>query len=619
VSIVKQRREDLMSQLVLIQFALSLVAALLGATAGWWMRGRPLARTTENRPSANQNDFAKQALQSLHAAAETVRSCVEQHTECIRALQAELKESSATDPAIINNAAASIVAANGLVQHQFHDIERVINSQKKEISDCLNNSEGLLFTFASLDRQKHAYRQVLASLEQLAVQLVRDVEGHERQLRTITNRIEADDQPNLASVNGAVTQILDATEDIQRRVESAEKRIAQQAETVQMQAILSHTDVLTALPNRRAFEAELEKTLESCKGKSPVTTVVFIDLDHFAKVNTEYGHQGGDVVLRQTASIIKELVRAKDLVTRYGGDTFAVLLAQTTLHDALPVAERIRREIQNMEFSHGSRPLRVTASLGIAQLHPEEMANADMRRPEEALEAAKQGGGNICYRHDGQGCFPVSSVFQAKEAAPGDESLSLASLWRDSSVSLPELKAAPAAEPKVEVDPTLSGRSLFAANLNRRLSEWKRGGPAVTVALVQVDQLDDLVRQFGERGQAFLRQVMGRMLEAVTRDMDERCEFEDGLFALLLPGTDESNALAVAERLRSQVRQCKVRMGNDLWDLTASIGLAHCTVAGRVMDIVLAAEAAMRTAAKLGGDGIRVAQPTKDGSQVLSG
>ena len=62
-----------------------------------------------------------------------------------------------------------------------------------------------------------------------------------------------------------MTQILDATKDIQRRVESAEKKIVQQAETVQMQAILSHTDVLTALPNRREFEAVLERIVDAAK------------------------------------------------------------------------------------------------------------------------------------------------------------------------------------------------------------------------------------------------------------------------------------------------------------------------------------------------------------------
>jgi diguanylate cyclase len=612
--------EFLMSQFVLIQFALSLVAALLGVGAGWWLRGRPAARpskSSEARPAANRNDFAKQALQSLHSAAESVRSCVEQHTECMRAIQAQLQANSATEPAIITNAAASIVAANGLVQHQMSDLQRMINTKKNEISDSLSNSDGLLFTFASLDRQKHAYRQVLSSLEQLAMELIHDVEGHGRRLRKISDKIEADEDPNLATVNGAVSQILDATKDVQRRVESAEKRITQQAETVQMQAILSHTDVLTSLPNRRAFETELERMATSSRGKTPLCTVIFVDLDHFADVNTEYGHAGGDVVLRQSAGLIKELIRGKDLVTRYGGDTFALLLTQTTLHDALPVAERIRKQLESNEFSHGSRPLRVTASLGIAQLQPEEILDARMDRVEQALDAAREGGGNICFRHDGQACFPVSSVFQAKEMGPSEESLSLASLWKDSS-AIAGTEAQPAASVRQaaenEADPILSGRSLFAANLNRRLSEWKRGGSAVSVALVQVDQMDELLKRFGQQGQTFLRQVMGRLLEAVTRDMDERCEFEDGLFALILPGTDETNALAVAERLRSQVRQAKVRMGHDLWDLTASIGVAHCTVASRVMDIMLSAEAAMKSAGKQGGDAIRVGQPVQEES-----
>jgi GGDEF domain-containing protein len=94
--------------------------------------------------------------------------------------------------------------------------------------------------------------------------------------------------------------------------------------------------------------------------------------------------------------------------------------------------------------------------------------------------------------------------------------------------------------------------------------------------------------------------------------MDERCEFEDGLFAFLLPATDENNALAVAERICAQVRQCKVRMGRDLWDLTASIGVAHCTVAVRVMDIMLSAEAALRMAAEKGGDAVYVGQTIQE-------
>jgi diguanylate cyclase (GGDEF)-like protein len=313
--------------------------------------------------------------------------------------------------------------------------------------------------------------------------------------------------------------------------------------------------------------------------------------------------------------VIKEMLHGKDLVARYGGDTFAVLLNETTLHDALPVAERIRKQLEKKQFSQGSHPLHVTASVGIAQLHAEEMMNADVIHADEALSAAQNGGGNICYRHDGQGCYPVSSAFHAKESEPRPGSISLVSIWRDST-GQHEAKADVDAEVKAadkrEGDAVLSGRSLFAANLNRRLAEWKRGGNTVSVAVMQVDQMLELVSRFGDQGESFLRQVMGRLLEAATRDMDERCEFEDGLFALLLPGADEANAYAVVDRLRSQIRQCKVRMGNDLWDLTASIGLAHCTVASRVMDIMRSAEAAMQEAARHGGDAVRIGQPVHE-------
>jgi diguanylate cyclase (GGDEF)-like protein len=360
----------------------------------------------------------------------------------------------------------------------------------------------------------------------------------------------------------------------------------------------------------------LERAALSTKNRAPLCTVVFVDLDKFAHVNTEYGHEGGDVILRQAAGVAKEMLRGRDLVARYGGDTFAVLLNETTLHDALPLAERIRKQLEKKQFSQGSRPLHITASLGIAQLHREEMLDLDLTRVEAALNAAQQGGGNICYRHDGQGCIPVSSAFHSRENEPGPDSVSLASLWRDSTMRPQEtiLEASPnaATGPKREEDPVLSGRSLFAANLNRRLAEWKRGGSAISVAVIQVDQMQELVSRFGQQGESFLRQVMGRLLEAATRDMDERCEFEDGLFALLLPGTDDANAYAVVDRLRLQIRQCKVRMGSDLWDLTASIGLAHCTVASRVMDIMLSAEAAMHEAARLGGDAIRLSQPLKE-------
>jgi diguanylate cyclase len=596
-----------MSEIVLVQFGLSLLAGILGLVIGWWLRGRPAAREARRQLPKQRQQFAADVLQSLHATAETLRTCIEQHSECMKAIQKELNASTSTEPTIITSAAQSILASNGLVQHQINDLRHTLADQKQEIQNHLNSASGLLFTFASLDRQKHVYHQVLSSLEMLATELADDVKGHGQRLKQITGTLEKDGN-SAGNVAAVVTQILDATDQVQQRLAATEDRIETQAETMHMQAILTHTDLLTSLPNRRAFEAELLQAANQSGTRQPLCTMMLIDVDGFAHVNTDYGHQGGDVILRQVASKLKQLIRGRDMVARYGGDSFAVLLSLTTLHDALPIAERARKLLEDGTFSHGTRPLKLTASIGIAQLRGDEMRGPVITRVEQALAAAQAAGGNSCYRNDGNECFPVSAAFHARDQHADDESMSLASIWRNSTV-----EGKPAAETAAaEEDATLSGRSLFASNLNRRLAEWKRGGASVSVAVVRVDQMDELVEHFGQQSRNFLRQVLGRLLEATTRDMDDRCEFEDGLFAMILPGADMSNAIAIADRLRSQVRQCKVRMGRDLWDLTASIGIAHCTVASRVMDIMTSAETAMNEAARLGGDAVSVGQPVQE-------
>lgn len=608
-----------MSPEMLLHVGPPVLAAFAGGGIGWWLRGRPVRKAPKPREVPRKQQTT-QILQSLQAAAETVRTCVEQHSECMRTIQAELKETTATEPAIITQLAESIIESNSLVQHQCNDIRGEIVNKRKEIRDSLANSEGLLFTFAALDRQQQAYNQVLVSLEVLAAELASDIKGHGQRLEKITGGLEETDGRSAEDIAKAITNILDATADVEKRIDVAEKQIADQAESVEMQAILTHTDLLTALPNRRAFDAEMEKA--GMLGGRSLATVIFVDLDGFASLNREFGHQGGDVILRQAAGIVKKQARGRDMVARFCGDTFALLLNQTTLHDALPVAERVRKALSEAGFSQGSRPLRLTASVGIAQLSQDELRASDTNRVNQAIEAAKAAGGNVCFRHDGEACHPISSAFQTKAQREAEEPLSLAALWRDASTGIlptDDATTGPAANiTATGASPELSGRSLFAANLSRRLAEWKRGGASVSVALLRVDQIDGLVSRFGEKAQGFIRQVMGRLMEATTREMDERCEFEDGLFALILPGTDEPTAIAIADRLCAQVRQCKVRIGSDLWSLTASIGVTHCSVTARVMDIILSAEAALLAAAERGGDAVRIGETVQDAISNVS-
>ena len=597
-----------MAYIWLLGCGLSMVAAAVAFCAGWWLRGVRLGpAVASSMPKAERKQLAEQALQGLHAAAETVRSCVEQHIECIRQVESEMRDNSATEPNIISNAAESIIAANGLVQHQFNDIQQIIDNRHGEIQDHLTDPYGLFFTFASLDRQRHVYRQVLSSLEMLAAELMGNIQNHGQRLKKISNGLEESEPKNVEDITQAVAQIFDATDEMQQKIDSTEQHLGEQAEKVHMQAVLSHTDLLTSLPNRRAFEAEIEQLAARTHAGGSYFTIMFLDLDGFNTINSQYGHQGGDVILRQAAGVAKQLMRGRDMVARFAGDTYALVLPQTTMHDALPVAERVRAAIEQTEYGHGNYPLRLTASVGVAQWQVEERPAELSERAQQALDAAVQAGGNLCYWHDGKACFPVSSAFKPVDSL-NDGAPQLSTMFRRKLTGEDGEEQTAPETPQTQDGQTLSGRSLFLANLQRRLSEWKRGGATVSVFVMRVDQASELTARFGASAESFLHQVLSRMLEAVTRDMDERCEFQDGIFAILLPGVDEANALAVAERLQSQVRQCKVRMGDGLWNITASIGLAHPSTGFGVVEVMRSAEAAMKRASQRGGDTICIGE-----------
>ncbi|HEV8440515.1 MAG TPA: GGDEF domain-containing protein [Methylomirabilota bacterium] len=155
---------------------------------------------------------------------------------------------------------------------------------------------------------------------------------------------------------------------------------------------VTFTDEVTRLYNRRFFSIRLEEEIGRYRRFGHPMSLVLLDLDGFKGVNDGLGHLAGDETLRGVAEVLLKNTRAIDVISRYGGDEFAVLLVETSRAGAEPYAERIREILAAHSFSHGQQ---VTASLGIAAL-PEDVADADdlIRAADEALYAAKRAGKN---------------------------------------------------------------------------------------------------------------------------------------------------------------------------------------------------------------------------------
>jgi len=154
-------------------------------------------------------------------------------------------------------------------------------------------------------------------------------------------------------------------------------------------------DSLTGSLNRTAFFQHADKEFARSKRYFRPLSVIMLDIDHFKRINDQYGHQGGDQVLQIFAEACQEVIRSTDLMGRVGGEEFALLLPDTPLKAAFNLAERLRERINKYPYLAGEMLIEVTASLGVAELHGDDSHFKDLlHRADEALYEAKHAGRN---------------------------------------------------------------------------------------------------------------------------------------------------------------------------------------------------------------------------------
>jgi diguanylate cyclase (GGDEF)-like protein len=164
-----------------------------------------------------------------------------------------------------------------------------------------------------------------------------------------------------------------------KTLDAAQTALRRQMETAEL---LARTDALTGLANRRAFDEAMQREILRAQRYGTPLTLVLTDLDHFKAINDCYGHDGGDRILQEFARILASGVRSIDLVGRWGGEEFAILMPGTDLQEAMQAAERMRKEVEQTELGFASGPCRITASFGVAAFR------ADMPTPASLLERA---------------------------------------------------------------------------------------------------------------------------------------------------------------------------------------------------------------------------------------
>lgn len=158
---------------------------------------------------------------------------------------------------------------------------------------------------------------------------------------------------------------------------------------------LAQEDPLTGLFNARAYYEAADRMLVLAARTGAPCAAIFVDLDHFKRINDTWGHEAGDAVLRQASACLAGHLRVTDLLGRIGGEEFAILLPDTDLPGALHLAEKLRRALEALQPEIGDRRLRVTASLGVALREPRHRTLHDLQREaDQAMYQAKAEGRN---------------------------------------------------------------------------------------------------------------------------------------------------------------------------------------------------------------------------------
>lgn len=197
------------------------------------------------------------------------------------------------------------------------------------------------------------------------------------------NEVVALDDGDLVRVGDVVLRfrLMDAAdiafqEDISRQVRSARK------------------DAITGLYSRRYLDEQLPQLVKGHRRNDQPISILMIDLDHFKRVNDEYGHLTGDEVLASVAKAVRGAVRGADSAVRYGGEEFCVILPGTRLAEARAIGERVRTSIEELDFNSNRPGLHMTASVGVAALAEREAVHEWLQRADLALFTAKHAGRN---------------------------------------------------------------------------------------------------------------------------------------------------------------------------------------------------------------------------------
>lgn len=242
-------------------------------------------------------------------------------------------------------------------------------------------------------------RDMLSEASERTGLLAIDIQSQNKKIKSsIDDLLQAQEKKRmlqlLDTILSTTTSIHSTVEEAHLDLTATKLALEQVRNELQESRHLMQEDWLTGAQNRRAMDMVLTKEVARAQRSATKLTVAMLDLDHFKRINDEFGHDAGDKLLQHLTLITKAVLREADSLIRYGGEEFLIILPETDINGAQFVMDRLKQAFQKTPLAYDGKPIPVTFSAGLARLASDENGHALVMRADAALYEAKHAGRN---------------------------------------------------------------------------------------------------------------------------------------------------------------------------------------------------------------------------------
>jgi diguanylate cyclase len=289
------------------------------------------------------------------------------------------------------------------------ELSRTIDAMRERGEAFSEEKNEALYHLFCAEKDENELKKIREDLQQILITILKEVmelTGQAQEYESFVSKSvnTLSEGASIQEIKHVISEIVDKTKTLGKSGKTIRHKLKETTEALellkkefQQAKTAASVDFLTGVPNRKAFDDELTARTREATSDNKDLSLLLIDVDHFKRFNDEHGHLIGDEVLKFVTKKIREIVRGRDFLARFGGEEFAVILPQTPLAGARVVAESIRSFFAQatLKTVTASKTLgTITVSIGVASYSPGELPEKFIDRSDRALYLAKNAGRN---------------------------------------------------------------------------------------------------------------------------------------------------------------------------------------------------------------------------------